>query len=128
MNHLPYKEDLKKFARQLRNNSTTGEVLLWMKLKAGSIKGYKFNRQKPIGQYIVDFYCKQLKLVIEVDGGYHFEDAQKIKDQERQRILESEGLYFLRFHEEQVKKDMEEVIKTIEDYIEGFEKNLGLII
>jgi very-short-patch-repair endonuclease len=122
--YLPYKEDLTKFSRHLRNNSTTGEILLWMKLRAGCMRGYSFNRQKPVGRYIVDFYCKPLQLVIEVDGGYHFEDAQKIKDEERQGIIESLGLKFLRFHEEQVKQDMPEVIRAIEDYIIAFEKGI----
>ena len=67
--YLPYNKDLKAFSRHLRNNSTLGEVLLWMQLRAGQLKGYKFNRQKPLGNYIVDFYCKRLNLVIEVDGG-----------------------------------------------------------
>jgi very-short-patch-repair endonuclease len=118
---IPYNKDLKEFSRQLRNHSTTGEILLWMHLRAGSIKGYNFNRQRPIGRYIVDFYCKSLKLVIEVDGGYHFEEEQRIKDEERQRMLETFGLNFLRFHEEQVRKDMNDVIQAIENYIVAFE-------
>jgi very-short-patch-repair endonuclease len=52
------------------------------------MKGYTFNRQKPLGKYIVDFYCKPLQLVIEVDGGYHFEEGQMLKDKERQSVLE----------------------------------------
>ncbi len=88
MYHLPYGHNLKAFSRKLRNNSTLGEVLLWKQLRAGSMKGYTFNRQKPLGKYIVDFYCKPLQLVIEVDGGYHFEKAQQVKDKERQSVLE----------------------------------------
>ncbi|MGN6163808.1 MAG: endonuclease domain-containing protein [Flavisolibacter sp.] len=57
-----------------------------------------------MGNYIVDFYCKPLKLVIEVDGGYHCEDDQKVKDKERQKILEGMGLNFLRFHDEEIRK------------------------
>jgi len=81
------------------------------------MKNYTFNRQKPLGRYIVDFYCKPLKLVIEIDGGYHFEDEQKIKDSHRQTILEQMGLHFFRFHDEQVRKDIDLVLKTIETYI-----------
>ncbi len=81
------------------------------------MKGYTFNRQKPLGNYIADFYCKPLHLVIEVDGGYHFEEEQKIKDTERQKILEEMNLNFLRFHDEEIRKDMDTVLKKIEEYI-----------
>lgn len=120
MYYLPYNQNLKAFSRKLRNHSTLGEILLWKQLRAGSMKGYTFNRQKPLGNYIVDFYCKPLKLVIEVDGGYHFEEGQKIKDGERQSLLEEMGLNFLRFHDEEVKKDMPQVLRKIKMYIEAF--------
>ena len=79
--------------------------------------GYTFNRQKPLKRCIVDFYCKPLNLVIEVDGGYHEEEMQKIKDNERQKVLEEMDLNFLRFTEKEVRKNMENVLKTIENYI-----------
>lgn len=119
---LPYNKDLKEFSRKLRNNSTLGEILLWQKLRAGSMKNYTFNRQKPLGRYIVDFYCKPLKLVIEIDGSYHFEEEQKIKDNLRQQILEKMGVSFLRFSEQQIRKDMDIVLKVIEQYISEYEK------
>lgn len=122
---LSYKKDLKAFSRKLRNHSTLGEVLLWQKLRAGSIKGYQFNRQKPLGNYIVDFYCKKLNLVIEVDGTAHDDPEQKLKDKKRQEILQGMGLSFLRFHDEEVKKDMDVVVKKIEDYIEVYEARQG---
>jgi very-short-patch-repair endonuclease len=81
--------------------------------------GYTFNRQKPIGNYIVDFYCKPLNLVIEVDGGYHFEEEQQRRDMERQQILEDMRLHFLRFRDEDVRKDMNSVKETIVRFIEG---------
>jgi len=122
MYYLPYNKDLKEFSRRLRNHSTLGEVLLWQKLRAGSMMNYKFNRQKPLDRYIVDFYCKPLNLVIEIDGSYHFEQAQKIKDQERQQALEKMGLSFLRFSEQQVRIDMDVVLRSIENYIVSWEK------
>ena len=82
---------------------------------------YTFNRQKPLDRYIVDFYCKPLKLVIEVDGSYHFEPDQKIKDNQRQEVLQKMGLNFLRFSEQQIRKDMDMVLKAIESYIVTFE-------
>lgn len=78
---------------------------------------YTFNRQKPLKKYIVDFYCKPLNLVIEIDGGYHEEEVQKIKDYERQQVLEEMGLSFLRFSEKEVKKNIDKVLRVIEDYI-----------
>ena len=78
---------------------------------------YTFNRQKPLGKYIVDFYCKPLNLVIEVDGGYHEEEVQKIKDSERQQVLEKMGLNFLRFTEKEVRKNIDSVFRIIESYI-----------
>jgi very-short-patch-repair endonuclease len=121
--YLPYNIDLKEFSRQLRNHSTPGEIFLWKKLRAGEMMNYTFNRQKPLNRYIVDFYCKPLNLVIEVDGGYHNEKVRMIKDKERQQILESIGLNFLRFSDQQVRKDMEIVLKTIENYVLEYEEN-----
>jgi very-short-patch-repair endonuclease len=115
--YLPYNKNLKAFSRKLRNHSTLGEILLWKQLRAGKLKGYTFNRQKPLGKYIVDFYCKPLNLVIEVDGGYHFEEAQKLKDKERQKTLEEMGLNFLRFHDEEIRKDMPNVLASIERFV-----------
>ena len=120
MHILPYNQNLKQFSRQLRNHSTLGEILLWQQLRAGKMKGYTFHRQKPIGDYIVDFYCKELNLVIEVDGPYHFEDEQTLLDNQRQQLLEEMGLHFLRFLDEEVRKDMDIVLRTIEEYINNF--------
>lgn len=125
MYYLPYNKNLKEFSRKLRNNSTLGEILLWKQLRAGSMDGYTFNRQKPLGNYIVDFYCKPLHLVIEVDGGYHFEEEQKIRDDERQKILEGLQLNFLRFHDDEVRKDMHQVLRKIRTYIGEFTKGLA---
>ncbi len=78
---------------------------------------YTFNRQKPLGKYIVDFYCKPLNLVIEVDGGYHEEEIQKIKDSERQQVLEGMGLDFLRVTDKEVRENIDSVLRVIENYI-----------
>jgi very-short-patch-repair endonuclease len=123
--YLPYNKDLKTFSRQLRNNSTQGEILLWKKLRAGSMMGYTFNRQKPLKKYIVDFYCKPLNLVIEIDGGYHGQEIQKIKDSERQQVLEEMGLNFLRFTEKEVRKDINNVLKAIENYIITYQQTIS---
>jgi len=103
MRFLPYNKNLKENSRQLRKNSTIGEIILWKHLRARGMMGYQFNRQKPIDNYIVDFYCQALNLVIEIDGKYHNHDEDWIKDEERQRILESKKLNFLRFPELEVR-------------------------
>ena len=90
------------------------------KLRAGSMMNYTFNRQKPLRRYIVDFYCKPLNLVIEVDGGYHEEEFQKIKDNARQQALEEMGLHFLRFSDIEVRKNIDNVLKEIENYIVAY--------
>jgi len=120
--YLPYNKNLKQFSRNLRNNSTLSEVLLWQQLRAGNISGYKFNRQKPLDNYIVDFYCKKLNLVIEVDGASHLVSDAPIKDKERQSILEEMGLQFLRFDDMDVKMNISGVIRILEDFIDDWEK------
>ena len=117
---IHYNPKLKTLSRELRKKGTLSEVLLWNKLKARKIKGYQFMRQKPIDNYIVDFFCSKLKLVIEIDGISHNDKSEK--DQIRQQKLESLGLSVLRFYEWDVKKDIHAVIKTIEIRIEEFEK------
>lgn len=85
------------------------------------MKGYDFHRQKPINQYIVDFFCHQLLLVIEIDGSSH--DGKQEADAERQARLESLGLSFLRFDDKEVKRSVANIVKVIEDWIETFESS-----
>ena len=117
MYFLDYRKSLKKFSRYLRKNSTLSEVLLWNELKAGKMLGYKFNRQKPIGNYIVDFYCSKLSLVIEVDGCSHESEESFIKDAERQKIIEAMGLKFIRVDDLEVKFNLSNVVMEIETMI-----------
>jgi len=124
---LPYNKKLKEFSRKLRNHSTLGEILLWKQLRAGSMMDYTFNRQKPLDRYIVDFYCKPLNLVIEIDGAYHFEPEQRVKDAERQKFLEEMGLYFLRFTDQEIRKDMDFVLKAIREYVTTYESKHSVI-
>lgn len=93
------------------------EVLLWDELKQKKIAGYDFDRQRPIDEYILDFYCKDLLLAIEVDDESH--DHKFEYDQKRQKRLESFGVSFSRFSEEEVKYDMENVLDTIFSGIDG---------
>ncbi len=112
---IQYKKSNKQLASNLRNKSTLSEVLLWQKLKAKHL-GYRFIRQKRIGNYIVDFYCKDLKLVIEIDGLSH--DEKTKEDEIRQNEIEKLGIRFLRFSDGDVKRNMNDVIRTIQNWIE----------
>ena len=110
-----YNQKLKSLARELRKNSTLAEVLLWKQLKGRKLGGLQFARQKPIGEYIVDFFCPRLRLVIEIDGESH--DNRQQKDAVRQKYLESLGLRVVRFLDRDVKKDIQAVIKQLEQEI-----------
>lgn len=113
--YLHYNPKLKELARKLRRNSTLSEVLLWKKLKGRQMMGYDFHRQKPIDEYIVDFYCPALKLAIEIDGESHF--LRQDEDTRRQKRLENTGVRFIRFDDLEVKFEMESVLKRIKDWI-----------
>ena len=84
------------------------------------MEGFRFNRQKPLGNYIVDFYCKKLDLVLEVDGDSHDSELAQLKDAERQKVLEEMGLSFLRFDDLDVKHNMAFVLSEIYGFIENW--------
>lgn len=108
---------LKQFARENRNNMTEAERVLWNQIRQEQL-GHKFLRQYIIGDYIVDFVCRDGGLVIEVDGAYHAERQQQEDDAIRQRNIEKLGFHFLRFTNEEVLFDIDYVIRTIEQYFE----------
>ena len=116
-----YNPKLKQLARNLRNNSTLAEVLLWNELKQKRMKGYQFYRQKPILDYIVDFYSSQLDLVIEIDGISHI--GKEAEDAERQSKIENFGLTFLRIPDNEVKENMDGVYQIIVEWIENYESH-----
>lgn len=99
---------------------TLGEIALWREIK-GKKLGVRFNRQIPIGNYIVDFYCKDLQLAIEVDGSIHFEEEHQEMDKLRQNKLKSFGLYILRFSDHDVKNNLGWIL----DEIKGEIKKIG---
>lgn len=120
-NFLPYNKTLKQYSRDLRNHSTQGEILLWKKLRGRSFMGYQFLRQKPLDNYIVDFYCQALKLVVEVDGKYHNDPEVYRKDLTREEVLKSYDLTVLRFPEMMVRNAMDDVLKAMEVYVLGYQ-------
>ena len=112
---IPYNPKLKEYARKLRNNSTFNEILLWDYLKGKRMCGYDFDRQRPIDNYIVDFYCKDLMLVIEIDGESHY--GKENKDEVRDKRLNQLGVTVLRFDDLDVRYDLEKVLEKIEEWI-----------
>ena len=103
-----------EFAKEMRNNPTEAESVLWQYLSNSQRKGFRFKRQHPIKYFIADFYCHSKRLIIEVDGGYHRIPEQYEYDQNRDYELEELGLKILRFTNEQVLFEIENVIKIID--------------
>jgi len=107
------KKSLKEIRRELRQNSTFTEILLWEKLRGRKLEGLKFNRQHSIGNYIVDFYCASKKLIIELDASVHNDSEQKEKDESRDTNLNEMGYTILRFKNKDVITNFEYVKEKI---------------
>jgi very-short-patch-repair endonuclease len=112
---IPYNPKLKEYARLLRKNSTLSEVLLWQQIKNKAL-GVQFHRQVPMLDYIVDFYCHELMLAIEIDGDSHLYKYNY--DNKRQGDLEKEGVVFLRFTDIDVKRNMFSIGLTLEQVVQ----------
>lgn len=101
--------------RELRNNQTFCEKIIWSAIRKNQICDERFLRQYSIDQYVIDFYCPNLKLAIEIDGDDHFVSEEKIEyDKKRQRFLESFGIIFIRYTDDEVFGDTNKVIDKIE--------------
>ena len=105
-------------AQFLRRNETIAEKLLWEKLRNNQLEGLKFRRQHPVNIYIADFYCHKFKLIIELDGDYHDQEEQKQKDEVRTEVLGLNDLKIIRFKNEEVEQDINQVLTTIKNKIE----------
>ncbi len=112
-----YNPRLKERARYLRQHMTRAEVLLWQQLRARRMEGCDFDRQRPIDEYIVDFFSKDLMLAIEVDGVTHDSATGQQHDQRRQQRLEALGVRFLRFQDEEVRQNLEGVLAVIRRWV-----------
>ena len=112
---LHYQKHLKSYSQELRKAGNFSEVLLWNELKQNKL-GYRFLRQRPIGKYIVDFYCHSLNLVIEIDGMASHNDKVDA-DKARQRALESLGIKVLRFKDSDVRYNINSVVESIKSEI-----------
>ncbi len=114
---LRYNRNLKHLSRQLRDNMTDAERHLWAKIRMKQLKGYQFYRQKPIGDYTVDFFCPRAKLVIEIDGSHHLVGETIEYDRIRDEYLSSFDLRVLRFANTDVLTHTDGVIERIEEEI-----------
>lgn len=114
--HIPYNPALKERARELRKNMTEPEKRLWFSFLRKL--DTRFLRQKPLDNYIVDFYCSTRKLVIEIDGDSHYSDEARIYDERRSRILGKYGLRVLRFTNIDIMKNFENVCEEIGKYLD----------
>lgn len=116
---LQYNKKLKNLARNLRKSMTDAEILVWSKIRRKQINGMQFYRQKTIGNYIVDFYCPRGKLVVEIDGGQHYESQGARKDRERDCHLQMIGLSVLRFSDLDVLRNINGVLEEIHNYLDS---------
>ena len=101
----------KEKRRLLRNNMPKAEILLWSKLKGRGLSGFKFRRQYGVNKFVLDFYCPELKLAIEIDGDSHFMKGAKESDLERQEMIESYGIVFLLFTNTDIYENMNAVLE-----------------
>jgi very-short-patch-repair endonuclease len=109
---IPYNKNLKALSKNLRGNLTEAERCLWTRIQLKHL-GYVFYRQKPIGDYIVDFYCPKARLVVEVDGGQHFTEGTASNDRVRDEYMHNLGLTVLRFSNSEVLKNTDRVTEII---------------
>ena len=110
---LRYRESNRDKARQLRKNLTDSESTLWSRVRGKQLLGVQFYRQKPIGDYIVDFFAPRVKLVIEVDGSQHRQQDNLQRDELRDECLADLGLKVLRFNSSAVLKEIDFVVAVI---------------
>lgn len=110
-------DDIKELARSMRRNPTPAENVLWQRIRKKQINGFRFRRQQAMGRFIVDFYCFEAKLVIEIDGAVHDVPSRAEYDEQRQHHLESLGLFVLRFTNAQVINNAVAVVEFIGDWL-----------
>lgn len=124
-----YNKNLKPFARKHRNDSTNAEIRLWREvLRNKQLFGYPFLQQRPIGNYIADFFCKELKLIIEVDGLSHQFEEIVNADQKRENDLIGMGYNIIRFNDDEVMNDLPNVLRTLQFWIEAFQEKISIIL
>ena len=109
------RKEMEVYRKNLRNNGTTAEAFLWKYLKGSQLQGRKFRRQHSINRYVVDFYCPSEKLIVELDGQYHFNPQMQEYDRKREKDLEALGFTIIRFENKMVFDFLPSVLKGISD-------------
>ena len=104
-------------AKDLRQEQTQTEIILWSKLRNRQFEGLKFRRQHPVGQFVVDFYCHEKRLVVEVDGGIHEKEDVKERDENREFELKNFGLRIIRIKNEEIEQNIEKVLEKLKTLI-----------
>ena len=122
-NHLATKE----YRRLLRKSETPAERMLWKKLRGKQLDGYRFRQQHGFGPYVLDFYCPALRLCIELDGGIHDEEVTRQKDEDRTDFLRQNRIQVVRFKNEEVEQNIDNVLDRIRDFI-NTSINLELVV
>lgn len=118
---------LYQHGRELRQESTEAEKLLWTELRNRKLNGLKFRRQHPLDKFIVDFYCNEKKLVVEVDGDVHDENINKEYDEARTVMLAGLNITVLRFKNEEVITNVRDVLKKISEVADGLNSDSWMI-
>ena len=113
---IPYNPVLRKFAGELRKNSTLAEVLLWREIRKRKL-GVQFHRQVPMDNFIVDFYCHELMLAIEIDGDSHNNSQQQKKDALKEYQLARLGVSIIRLDDRDIKRHLDSVVRFISNEI-----------
>lgn len=103
-------------SHRLRRKETVSEMLLWRELRNRKLAGYKFRRQVAIGPFIVDFYCAECVLIIELDGSIHLENTVRVRDKRREKYLLKNGYRILRFTNDEINNNLDEVLRKITEY------------
>ncbi|AEC16812.1 endonuclease domain-containing protein [Gallibacterium anatis] len=121
----PYSKNLKELSQKLRSNQTDAERKLWQRINRDQLLGFRFNRQKPLLNYIVDFYCAKAKLIIELDGSHHYEPEYQEKDRQRDDELRSLGFTVMRFSNDEIYYEIEAVVEQIYLFLEQVQISLS---
>lgn len=111
---IPYNPKLKKLAKRLRNDSTKSEAFLWNYLKGKQILGFDFHKQRPVDNFIIDFFCQELYLAIELDGYSHLLEDSEPGDLRKEKRLKELGVKLIRFWDEEIFNDLDNVLRVIE--------------
>ncbi len=125
MTKIYNKSTEKQKRKELRNQMPLAEVVLWSRIRKRGISGFKFRRQYGVGPYVVDFYCPELKLAIELDGDSHFQEGAEEYDGNRQQTIEQLGIRFLRFTNRDVYKNLNAVLEAIAESAGRMKKEPG---